>query len=439
MANRYQRLAALVLSTTICVSSVSAIDNAHFYKPPQWQGQAPFCWFECRQKAATRDWASRFDASLVYGSTDTGWNKNGKTANILNSTGPANLLYLLENVQHDPTNAFNAVAAAQNLVNGRGMGTFGQVAFTGKFSMYELDFAYRQNLVKGFFFDCALPVRQLRIYKIGYNDLSPATGNGGFNRSTVAWAQLQGKLNPLLAVHGIEPWDKRFLKTGIGDLSLLLGCEKAVKVNSNCWLSGFLKAGAVLPTGDERSTKHIFALPLGNDKNVGITGAWQLSAGAMSWLALGVHGDVTYFVKGSQKDFRMKTADAQNGFLKLGIGKATLQNGVLWHMGADLSFDHVAGLSLRAGYSFTQQEEAKLTPANITLFSEPIVNNDPALKAWNLHTLHFMMDVDCSEFVEASFWAPRVSAFYNIPILGENAYKTQTYGGGLGMDVRWKF
>lgn len=441
MEHTSKRIFFMAFSAAALVLTAQAVDNAHFYKPPTMYGSMPTCWFSRNHNRTTitRDWLTKVDVSFMAGSTSRGWDKNGTSANILNSTGSANMLALLENVVHDPLVGLNAIATDPELLRGYGMSTFGRMTFSGKFSMSEFDFAYRQNVTKGFFVECMLPVRTLKLDDIARTDLTPATGNGGFNQTKAEWVRLKNNLDQLIAFYGLDQFTEKFSKTGVGDLSLLVGYQLVHDPDDDRWYSAIIKAGLVLPTGQERMEKRIFSLPMGNDKNLGLHGGGQLLVGMSPWLALGMHLDVTYFLKGSEKTFYMKTAYAQNGFLKLGHGDAALKNGTLWHVGFDLTFDHVfAGISPRIGYSFTQQEDATLNPANTALFSKATANSDSTVQAWNQHVCHFLVDWDCSNFIKNRRWAPRISGFYNLPVSGKNVYKTQLFGGSLGVDIRWK-
>ena len=102
--------------------------------------------------------------------------------------------------------------------------------------------------------------------------------------------------------------------------------------------------------------------------------------------------------------------------------------------------DHIiAGLSFVVGYSYNEQENSTWHPKDTDLFDSKIVNSDPILQGFSMHVLHLLLEYDFSFHMTDYKWAPRVSAFYNLPLEGENAFKTDTFGGGFGVDIRWEF
>ena len=135
----------------------------------------------------------------------------------------------------------------------------------------------------------------------------------------------------------------------------------------------------------------------------------------------------------------MKTFDKQSGYIKLAKGEAEEDLGNLWHLGLDAKFDHIVkGLSILAGYSYTHQEDTELNPKDTTYFARSLVNSDPTLASWYMHTLHLMLDYDFSVHMKMKKWAPRLSLSYDYPFDGKNAFKTDLIGGSLGLDIRWK-
>jgi hypothetical protein len=165
-----------------------------------------------------------------------------------------------------------------------------------------------------------------------------------------------------------------------------------------------------------------------------VNGFGQLEIGMFSRLTMRAHGGATYFFKDHAQDLRMRTFGKQTGWLKLATGKVHETLGALWHAGADMSIGKMAGLTLRAGYSFTHQKNINIEPVNKTLFF--VDDNYP--KEWSIHTMHFVADVDCSMFFKKTRWAPRIAGFYSRPIKGINAFKMQLFGGNVGIDIRWK-
>lgn len=441
---------ALILATSWSIGGAVGTDNAHFYKPPSMYGSSPSCWFEHKGKHDTRkcdvkDWLSKFDFSYTGGQTHSRWNHEGHSSNILNIHGPTSLLRLGAGVPA-PDNGIQDTLFfdLESLANQPPSNDYGLISFNGKFELNEFDVTWRQNFVKGFFFEGALPVRNLKIKDVHVKNVpvsdTPGANYTGTLVSTYLHALTDNNfagLNTLIEEFELEPLTSGYSRTGVGDLSLHLGWEDIFKWGH--FPMGFtFKAGVVAPTGENASPNHVFSLPLGYHQNVGINGYMQWDIAFIKWLTFRAHGDVTYFCTSRMKTMRLKTAEEHNSWLNLASGKARERDGVLWHLGGDFSFDHfVGGLSARVGYSFTQQEKNKLKLIYNSPFDSGIANSDQRLAMWNQHTIHTMLDYDLSVHFKKSCWAPRLAGFYNVPVAGRNVFKTQTYGGTLGLDIRW--
>lgn len=441
MENAIKRLPIMAfLGAVFMLSAQATTDNAHFYKPPVMYGSSPSCWFGDKRGVDTKKWLTKLDVSYAGGDTKNGWNGNGDTANVLNLTGPTNMIYISENVdKSSPTiNKWDIFLAANpGLKVGQG-GDFGKLQFSGKFDMQEVGLSLRQNILAGFFLEFALPIRELKVTEVKYTDLSPDDNNAGFNKSTFQWIQLKNNLDVLLGDYGLAPLTSSWKESGAGDLSVLLGWEQIWSLSDDWknYVGLTLKAGVICPTSETHDNGHVFAMPIGYEGNVGLTGFAQVHFGLMRWLGLRIHGSGTYFCEGDSENYHMKTFSKQTGWLKLQNGKAKEEEGTLWHLGADLSFDHfVGGLTARVGYSYTQQDGGELKPANGSLFTD--VNDNPLFREWYMHTMNFVLDYDFSVHAKKWHWAPRISGFYNLPIDGKSAFKTQVFGGNLGVDIRW--
>lgn len=442
MSHMIRRLGAASLCTAALALSASAVDNAHFYKPPKMFGSSPAAWFNHKRGKSTQDWRTQLDASYAAGSTRSMYNDNGKTTNILNPNGPENLLYLAEGitVKGGIGHYLNTIMNRPALLAGRGAGTFGQVELNGKFVIDEFDLNWRQNFCWGLFLDLNLPIRTTKLEKITYTDVSPDAGNGGFNKTNVHWRALLTNLDAIFQHYGYNPINTSYSKTAAGDLSLLLGWERMFFANKNNFLAFTVKGGAILPTGPHQKTAHAVTIPFDNNHDAGLHGFMQLQAGLAPWLTMRMHGSFTHFFKGEDKKVRIRTNNHQGTFLLLEQQNVSQRLGNLWHIGTDLSFDHVVGgLSARVGYSYSQQESSKITPELGTVGrAVPVKDANPSFRSWQMHTVHLMADYDLSVHLKDERWAPRIACFFNIPVDGQNAFKTEMLGGNVGIDIRWK-
>jgi hypothetical protein len=429
----------LLFALISATSGLRAIDNAHFYKAAHLHRSPTTSWWDEKKKYDDHNWLTKFDFSYAYGDAGSCWDKNGRSAPLLNGTGNYDMLYLLQDVPKDVTNPI-IMNAMNHIIPANANETFGQLEFDGKFEIHDFNLDLRQNFVSGFFMEAHLPIRDVSIKNIGYKDLSPETGL--YNKNTPEWVLFKETLDDLLALYNLKPHNAKYSQTDVGDLSILVGWQGINEKNENDttrFLGLTLKGGILFPTGTKEKADYVFSVPTGYNGHWGIPLSVELEAGFMKWLTLSAHASALFFIDDDNQQKRMKTFTKQQGYIKLLQGTAEEEKGTLWHIGADLKLDHiVGGLSLLVGYSYNRQEEDELDPKDTTLFDKSVVNSDTLLDAWEMHVLHLMLDYDFSVHMKESKWGPRLSVFYDYPFDGKNAFKTDMIGGGFGVDIRWK-
>ncbi len=420
---------------------LAAVDNAHYYKAANLHRTPTTGWFDGDMKYDNLDWMSKIDFTYGYGDAGSAWNNSGNTTSLLNTTGNHNMLYLMENVVVNPNEQHFADFFANAQTNHWATNNdFAQLDFDGKFEIHDFNINIRQNLSRNFFAELLIPIRDVSIKNISYKDLSPDTGR--FSKQTGEWKQFLNQFNTLLGLYGYKPYDTKYSKTDLGDISFNLGWQgiKEYKTGSVDFISFLAKLGVLFPTGADRDVDYVFSVPTGYDGQWGFNFGAQLEFCIKKVFTMSMHGGATMFFDESNEWRRLKTFELQNGFIKLEKGLVEEDKGTLWHLGADLKLDHVVkGFSLLVGYSFNRQENDKLTPNDSTKFTKSIVNSDSALDSWEMHVLHLMADYDFSVHMKKDYkYAPRISFFYNWPFDGKNAFKTDMIGGGLGLDIRWQ-
>ncbi len=438
----------LLLIVLLGCSSLKARDNAHYFKSANLHRNPTACWFDDTRYYEIDDWAWKVEDDFMYGHASSGWDKNGNTANILNDTGAYDMKWVAENVPltdvqivyQNMINAFTIDSAAALVVDPTT--SFGELRFDGKFEMFENDYIVRKNLKKGFFVQAYVPVRSVKIKNISYTDMSAALGP--FSQQTASWQQIKNNFDQILNEFGYKPHASAFSKSGLGDVSFLLGWQDVFTKRDDedkdvYTLNLSVKAGVLCPTGERIKTDYIFSMPTGYNNHWGLSGAIELDLGVTSWLSIDMFGGFTWFFDDNNREVRMRTFNQQNGHIMLAKGIAKEEKGTLWYLGGDLKFDHIwKGLSATAGYSYNRQENDELTPENTNLFDKTAVNSNSMLNGWYTHVLHFMLDYDISVHMKKTTkWAPRVNLFYNMPLDGKNAYKTDVFGGGIGFDLLW--
>ena len=430
------------------MSSLAARDNAHYFKSASLHRNPTACWFDDERYYEIDDWAWKVDDDFLYGDARSGWDKNGNTANILNDTGYYDMKWVAQNVPltdvqvvyQNMINAFTVDSAAALVADPST--SYGELRFDGQFEMWENNYTVRKNLVKGLFLQAYVPVRSVKIKDINYFDMSPETGP--HSQQTAEWKQIKNNLDEILNEFGYKGAKQSYSKAGLGDISFYLGWQDVFTKRDDdgkdiYTLNLMVKAGVLCPTGERVKTDYIFSTPTGYNDHWGFSGALELDFGVQPWLSIDLFGGFTWFFDDNDREVRMKTFSEQNGHIMLAKGMAEEDKGTLWYLGGDLKFDHFwKGLSGVIGYSYNKQENDELTPHDTALFDKATVNSNSMLDGWYSHVLHFMLDYDISiHMKKTTKWAPRINLFYNLPIDGKNAYKTDTFGGGIGFDLLW--
>ncbi|MBD3231983.1 hypothetical protein GF322_04995 [Candidatus Dependentiae bacterium] len=438
MQNRHIKL---LCALAIIGITAKAADNAHFYKAPHLYRSSTTCWFDGEQEGETRDWLTKLDVSYAYGDAGSCWNSSGDSAPLLNGAGNYNMLYLFQNVQLTPGVQNYANFLGQALNNHEAAtGTFGRLSFDGKFELNDFNVNLRQNIKCGFFLEFLMPIREVKIKDITYTDLSPETGI--YNKNRAEWIQFLNNIDTVLSNYGLAAHNAQYSQTSLGDISLLIGWQ-GVNVMEDTKTFDFLaltiKTGILFPSGDRDNENYVFSVPTGYNEHWAWQAFAQVDLGIRSWFVISAHAGIDIFFDDENMQRRMKTFDKQSGYIKLAKGEAEQDMGNIWHLGFDAKFDHfVKGLSALVGYSYTRQEDTELTPKDTIYFAKSVVNSDPILSSWYMHTLHLMLDYDFSVHMKNKKWAPRLSVFYDYPFDGKNAFKTDLIGGSLGLDIRWK-
>ena len=398
------------------------IDNAHFWRATNFFGEPRY----------EKPWLSSLDISIGAGSTGSSRDFDNATADLLNLYGPHSFQKLGEGVPHkDPNNALDLILI--NLALQPSRGCFGRMIYDGKFKVTEANFMLTQNFARGFFAQVQFPVRSMELCDLRRCDLSPE-GPACPNRDNIWWQAFLENFDAILKRYCLEVCC--FKHTGVGDTAFLVGWANN---NEETEVLDFIditfKTGFLAPTGRERDLRNPFDIANGYDGHYAIPLVLDTAFGLYEWLNLGFHINALVFLD-TTKTITMKTSLAQNGFVKLARGRAEINRGTLWDIGASLKADHIArGLSVLVGYSFAQQDRTKLTPCDSNLFDATIVNNDETLNGFKMHVVHFIAEYDFTR--EESRWGPRVGFFYNLQVGGKRVFKTNMAGGLFGLDVSW--
>jgi hypothetical protein len=130
----------------------------------------------------------------------------------------------------------------------------------------------------------------------------------------------------------------------------------------------------------------------------------------------------------------MKTAIRQSGLIKLAHGCATVDAGTLWISGTYIKADHLCRrLSLLTGYSYAHKNADHIVPADPSIFDSFVVNSDPELQSWGMHTIHIFLEYDFTK--ENHVCGPRLGFFANIPVSGKRIFKSSLENVSFGLEI----
>lgn len=414
--------------------AMTAGDNAHFYRAAKGYLIPPY---------SDEDWKTSFDASYGFGEAKKGRNSSGKSCNVLDIYGPANILYMKNGVpvQGDPTSYPNTLltqlSAYQSLAGSDS--TFGTLSFEGQFCIHELNFNIRQNLKDNFFLDIHLPVRLMKTSDISFVDQSPTSG--ALTQTIAEWVAVKNNFDTILNAYGYENFQEPQKQNDVGDLSLIVGWQHTDQESFDFvdYVDIAFRGGILFPTGGRENVSKPFSIPAGYNGHWGIPLNFDISVGARDWLTIGFNVGALFFFDETRKH-RMKTQNNQAGWLHLAEGEAKAKRGALWNVGLYADFGNFyKGVSGLIGYSFNAQEHSELHPLDTTTFSESIVNSDARLLSWQQHNLHFKLNYDFKENVKDKRYVPRIGIYYDVPVAGKRIFSTYMVGGTIGVDCCWNF
>lgn len=267
-----------------------------------------------------------------------------------------------------------------------------------------------------------------------FTDLTPATGNGGFDQNNGNWTVFLKEYTNILAGYGLKTAD--YTQNAVGDFQCSLLFENVLGEKESVCLDA--QVGVVAPTGKRERLDHIFTVDYGHKKQWG--GQFGLSVTSLTSdnFQLKIGGNIIVF-KESTELVRMYTDAAQSSFIKLGQGRARHALGNKWNMYGTLQFTASNNL-FRAlvGYACNGQADTMIYPEDQLAFKDHIVNTDPKLKKWSSHTvfaeMSFVKDMD-NKYCDQCM----VSFLLDYPFAGKNTVKGVRYGGSCGAALKFDF
>lgn len=413
-------LALLALFPLFVNHSLAAFDNAHFYRATYFFGEPRF------ERKGLNTW----DITVAHGSTCQSRDERGHKTCLLNLYGNNNMQQLGVGVPcKDLTNPVDIALTNLSLLPARD--DFAHLIFNGKFSITEANIFFTQNFTSGFFVQAELPIRDLRISRIQYRDLSPCDGIFP-NASTPEWQTFLNLFPEILAKYNLSIAGVH--EKGIGDFTLLFGVTRNYQETEILdYIDTTFKFGFLFPTGKVRNEHDVFSLPLGYNGHYGFPVTFDASLGMCDWMTFGMHLEVIPFLNKAQ-NIHMKTSTLQSGMIKLAQGCACIQQGPLWEAGLYAKADHLCrGFSLIFAYIFDRKSPDKISPRDDAAFPGDALCSDEMFKGWQMHTLNFIAEYDFTK--ENATFGPRIGLFYNLEVGGKRVFNTSMVGGSFGVDV----
>ncbi|OGB96760.1 hypothetical protein A3F06_03990 [candidate division TM6 bacterium RIFCSPHIGHO2_12_FULL_36_22] len=410
------------------VSAMNALFSApDYYRTPLFFGKTdPVC-----------PWQFKIETAAFGGNSSEGFNGCGKKVPLLSIYGLENIKDLAEGAPESIL-AQNSNTFLNTLYTNTTGANFGKGFWSGSIENFEWDITFLQNFDKGFFLELFIPYRSIELSDVKFHDLSIESEAGTINFSE--WKTFVQSLNSNLSQYGLNIGASD--TSGVGDIVLMLGWSfcfydscmlEKWKVNA---IETTLKVGSLFSSSNTVPFGRIFSFSRGYNGHTAYPVIFNGTIYFRKWVSFGAHISGIFF--GSRhKSIGMKTAAQQNGWVKLAHGRAKIDRGPIWTLGAYIQTNIYPGFSFLFGTSYVQEEETVLTPCNTDVFKCKIINNDSRLEAWEFGMFHFQLEYD---FTSTKYpKAPYIYGFASVPFHGKRVFDTSLFGGTFGINCVWKF
>jgi len=433
--------------TSLVCTTLRGLDLPNFYRATFFQGTP---------RPNREDFTTNLDIRFSDGHTKTGFDQHDDKKSILDIYGNVDVNKLGINLENlSATNkpiTFQYLDETSGTIPGYSFtGNDGKIRLHGTFDTQELDFTLYQNIVLGFFAEIYVPLRWLTTKQIGYTNLTDSSNANATNFQNF----LTNNFDTVLSENGYQPLTTKYDKSGVSDIAIYAGWhgygEDFGIIDS---IAGTLKIGAVLPAASKQKLDIVGEVPMGYDGHFGFSARAQGQVCIWNYFSVGVNGGIVAFMP-KNGTRRMQTDQDQSGLIILERGFGDIDKGAIWDAGFYLG-GHLwnKSISFLLGYSATFGEPTRIGVNDSTLLStfitanqadssiiqktskDQIVNSDDRLKEWQSHSLHFMLAYDGHRHMKSTM-TPHFSVFYDYPFLGKYSYRTDRWGGELGVTAHW--
>lgn len=369
------------------------------------------------------------DTTVMYGSCTQARNNDKEKTNVLGIYNREQLQQVGKNIVNQDITLLNNLIldALWHVVPTDD--NYATMDFTGAFSSFNGAVSLGFNLTESFFVRAQLPFYKIQVKDPLYKDATPTAA------STVEWTTFLAHFDSILSDATLSR--SEYTKNGFGDAALSIGWVRNVEELGQLFaLDTIIQLGVLAGSADEQDTTKVFSIAPGNNKHTAFFFNFDTHIGFTQHLAISFHTEQTIFLK-KEATRRVITAPGQNGWIKLSRTKVEEEWGNKYALGGYLTYNMNDMFSLTTGYTYCHQNKHILSPLDAGTFSSTIINSDPMLKPWSMHTIHIAADINGTD--RERKYHPRVSLSYNRIIRSHNTFFNHTGSGTLGLAITTEF
>ena len=402
--------------------------NALNYYPQFYQPRAFF-----GEPRLARSWLTSFEFTLRGGHALNGYDGGGHKVNTLNIYGWENIAMIGKNVPQAVLNCNSGCLLNTAWEYESSSGYFGKLGVTGKCSSIEFLPVITQNFDKGFFVSLSIPIKKETVKDIFYKEYTTST-NIAPGLNYIQWQNTINNIEENLSQYHVYVGTSK--TSGLGDIQLFGGWTINYEDLSFLdYIDGTIAAGVNFATSKKPSANAPWCLPLGYEGHTGFPLIIAASIGALDWFTLGIQTGAMWF-NNQRRLMLLKTAEEQEGWIRLPLACANVNKGTIWHVDEYLKLDHlVGGFSLFLGFSHDHANKTCATPIDQETFDRTIVNSEERLQPWTMTAFHFLFEFDFATFEHPN--VPRLSFTIDKVIHGKRVFDSALFGAFVGLDCEW--
>lgn len=220
-----------------------------------------------------------------------------------------------------------------------------------------------------------------------------------------------------------------------GDLHMMLSWNKSVNLKhwNDAWFNMLGQVGISAPTGDARDQAAGLSIPRGNDNALGVPVTISLNGLFKQQFRACAAADFLFLTSEKSKRRLRKTAE-QTEILISDKVKAKRNPGMIYRFTALLEFtskDQIYSGIL--AWQHLQKKKDSFSEFQTPGYSQSIVNSSERWQKKMFQNLMVQIGMDFRKLTKAEI-APRISAFYKLPLTGRRVELYQTIGININLD-----